>query len=266
MALQRENLAERRAEAWRPPRLEPGRTVLQRLTARLRRFYDLQAGSVWADVEAPLKSARGKVVDVGCGAQPYRSLLSPGVEYVGLDIVEANEHFGYEAPDTLHFDGKQWPAAAKEAQLVLCTEVLEHTLDPRAFLREAFGALTPGGHLLLTVPFAARWHFIPYDYWRFTPSSLKLLLEEAGFTNISVWARGNAVTVACYKAMALSLPLLFPQEGSRGLLATSKRLAGATTLPVCVALALIANLSLLGKGGDDCLGYTVLAQRPGQPG
>src|SRR5688572_33509361 len=101
MLKQRENLAERRAEAWRPPRLEPGRTVLQRLTARLRRFYDLQAGSVWADVEGPLQNARGKVVDVGCGAQPYRSLLSPGVEYVGLDIVEANEHFGYEAPDTL---------------------------------------------------------------------------------------------------------------------------------------------------------------------
>jgi hypothetical protein len=26
-------------------------------------------------------------------------------------------------------------------------------------------------------------------------------------------------------------------------------------------LAIIANISLLGRGGDDCLGYTVLAEK-----
>jgi SAM-dependent methyltransferase len=262
MRKQRENLAERRAESWRPPALEPGRTGAQRLAAKMRRFFDLQAGSLWADVAPPLKAVRGKVVDVGCGAQPYRELLSREVEYVGLDIIDAKEHFGYETPGTLYFDGKQWPAAAKEADLVLCTEVLEHMLEPRVFLREAFDALRPGGRLLLTVPFAARWHFVPFDYWRFTPASLKHLLEEAGFTHVSVWARGNSVTVACYKAMALMLPLLFPQHATP-LQALPTRLAGASTLPLFVTLALIANLSLRAGGGDDCLGYTVLAERPG---
>jgi hypothetical protein len=32
-------------------------------------------------------------------------------------------------------------------------------------------------------------------------------------------------------------------------------------LPLFVLLAVIANLSLSGSGGDDCLGYTVLAVR-----
>lgn len=78
---------------------------------------------------------------------------------------------------------------------------------------------------------------------------------------MSAWARGNSVTVACFKAMALFLPLLFPQGAGR-LRAWPTRLAGASTLPLFVTLALVANLSLRAGGGDDCLGHTVLAQRP----
>lgn len=260
---QRVNFAGRKAEAWRPPPLEPAPGARGRLAMRLRRFFDLQAGSVWADLEGPLESARGKVVDVGCGAQPYRELLPKDVEYVGLDIAAAKERFGYERPDTLYFDGNQWPAGARGADLVLCTEVLEHVLDPRSFLREALATLLPGGQLVLTVPFAARWHFIPYDYWRFTPSSLEHLLGEAGFVDVVVWARGNPLTVACYKAMALWMPLLFPQ-GASGRARWPLQVAGVSTAPLFISLALIANLSLRGSGGDDCLGYTVIARRPGQ--
>jgi hypothetical protein len=113
---------------------------------------------------------------------------------------------------------------------------------------------------MLTVPFAARWHFIPYDYWRFTPSSLKELLTTAGFRKIEVFARGNEVTVACYKAMALLLPLLIPQ-GKKALTAVLFRIIAVPFLPWLLLLAGVGNLSLRGKGGDDCLGYTVLAEK-----
>lgn len=258
----RENLAQRREERWRPPPLEPGRTPLQQGLAKLRRFFDLQAGSAWADIAEQLRDARGKLVDVGCGAQPYRALVPAGVTYVGLDIMEAGERFGYRTPDTLYFDGQQWPEAARDADWILCTEVLEHVLDPRAFLHEAYGALRPGGRLVLTVPFAARWHFVPYDYWRFTPSALAHLLDAAGFADVSVWARGNALTVSCYKNMALLLPWLFPQ-GLSGARALPRRLAGAAALPLVFGLAVTGNWSLRAPGGEDCLGYTVLAERPG---
>ena len=46
----------------------------------------------------------------------------------------------------------------------------------------------------------------------FHSSSLKRLLTAAGFCNIAVFARGNEVTVACYKLIALLLPLLLPQN------------------------------------------------------
>jgi hypothetical protein len=144
---------------------------------------------------------------------------------------------------------------------VLCTETLEHVANPEIPLGEAFRCLAAGGTLLLTVPFAARWHFIPYDYWRFTPSGLDRLLGQAGFVDRRVYARGNAVTVACYKVMALILRLALPQNPSwpaRALL----RILSLPFLPVLLGLAAVANISLAGEGGDDCLGYTVLSKRP----
>lgn len=257
----RANLAERSGDKWRPPALEPGHSALGRALARVRRYFDFQAGSCWADVAAEAKNWRGKVVDVGCGAQPYRSLLPAGMDYVGLDIANAEEAFGYAPPNVIHFDGGRWPAATHDADVVLCTEVLEHVLDPAAALSEAFSALKPGGRLMLTVPFAARWHFVPYDYWRYTPSSLKHLLEAAGFRKVVVHARGGALTVACYKVQALFLPFLMPQQASAGK-AMALRLLASPSIPFFVALAVVGNLSLRGKGGDDCLGYTVTAERP----
>jgi SAM-dependent methyltransferase len=256
----RNNLANRSAEYWKPPPLEAPRTAAQRWAAILRRYFDLQAGSVWNDVADLVAEARGKFVDVGCGAQPYRSLLPSTVEYVGIDIAEAGARFGYEAPDTVYFSGTAWPRQAENADIILCTEALEHVPAPAAFLKEAHRCLRPGGQLVVTVPFAARWHFIPYDYWRFTPSGLKQLLEEAGFSEVRVWARGNPLTVACYKGMALFLPLLFPQGSLPGG-AWLRRIAGAPFTPLLVFLAIVANASLGFEGGDDCLGYTVLAER-----
>jgi SAM-dependent methyltransferase len=257
----RSNLAQRSAEHWRPPPLESPRTTAQRWTASLRRYFDLQAGSVWNDVADLVAEARGKIVDVGCGAQPYRSLLPSTVEYVGIDIAEAATRFGYQAPDTVYFSGAEWPKEAENADLILCTEALEHVPAPAAFLKEAHRCLRPGGQLVVTVPFAARWHFIPFDYWRFTPSGLKQLLEEAGFREVRVWARGNPLTVACYKGMALFLPLLLPQDPLPGR-AWFRRMVGAPFTPLFVLLAFVANASLRFEGGDDCLGYTVLAERP----
>lgn len=226
----------------------------------VRRFFDLQAGSIWRDLAPELKRAQGTLVDVGCGAQPYRPLLNPNVEYIGIDIADVEERFGYAIPGTRYFDGETWPVADASADTVLATETLEHVVDSAHFIQEAHRCLRPGGKLILTVPFAARWHFIPHDYWRFTPSSLALLITGGGFKEPRVYARGNALTVAAYKTMALVLARLLPQKGTR-----AKRIAsmfvGILGVPVFVLGAVIANLSLRSTGGDDCLGYTVLAER-----
>ena len=237
--MKRRNLALRETESWRPPAL--------RDPTAFRRFGDLQLASIWNDLRPLLASETGAVLDVGCGEQPYRSLITRASSYQGLDIAEADERFGYAREDTLYVSGYPWPVVDASVDLALCTEVLEHVLEPSLLLTEVRRCLRPGGRLLMTVPFAARWHFVPFDYWRFTPSGITHLLREAGFADVRVFSRGNPVTVAAQKVIALIAPL----GGMR-----------IPLVPVAAAAAVVGHWSLHRDWGEDCLGYTVVATRP----
>lgn len=257
----RRNLLDCPAEAFRSPVFKANTSLSGRLENRARRFLDLQAGTIWRDLEPELAQASGVVLDVGCGAQVYRELLGSSAVYQGIDTQDAKAHFGYAVPDTEYFEGDRWPVEDESVDCVLCTEVLEHIPDSVPFLSQAHRCLRPGGRLLITVPFAARWHFIPHDYWRFTPSGLGRLLKLAGFTDVRVSARGNPLTVACYKVMALPLMLLFSEHPARvGRL--MRQLTGVLLSPILVLSACVGNGSLIADWGEDCLGYTVTARRP----
>jgi hypothetical protein len=96
--------------------------------------------------------------------------------------------------------------------------------------------------------------------YRATLTPTKMLLSAAGFKGIAVFARGNPVTVAWYKVMAVLLRLAMPQSESlwkRVVL----RATGLPTLHFFIVLALIGNISLFSKGGDHCLGHTAVAFR-----
>ncbi len=246
-------MSDRSTEYWRPPPCSNIGTV--------RRFFDLQAGSIWRDVADALSAAKGILLDVGCGAQPYRCLIPSEVRYRAIDSAAAQDDFGYKAPDTTYYSGPEWPVEDAAVDTVLCTETLEHVLEPQQFLEQAWRCLKPGGQLILTVPFAARWHFIPHDYWRYTPSCLKHLLQSAGFSGIAVYARGTPLTVACYKNMALVVALVMPQV-RRNWKTLVGQVLGICLLPFFGVCALLGNLSLDSAGGDDCLGYTVFARKP----
>jgi SAM-dependent methyltransferase len=253
--LDRENQAQRTTgENWKPV---PCNDV-----SPVRRFFDLQSGTIWNDLVRALGAVNGTLVDVGCGAQPYRRLLRAGTTYIGIDSIEAKTIFGYDMPDTRYYDGFTWPVDDAVADVVLATETLEHVSDTDQFLREAMRVLKPGGTLLITVPFAARWHFIPVDFWRFTPAGLARVFGKNGFENIEVYGRGNAVTVAAYKALAIVAMFVLPQVTSRAA-ALLMRAIGIALLPLFFGLAIAGNISLRFRSGDDCLGYTAFARKPG---
>lgn len=260
MCSKRRNLVHPKGEAWQPPRFRKHGSDGQRFLEWVRRVGDLQAASIWSDVKRELAGAEGDLLDVGCGHQPYRRLLPPGVQYQGLDTLEAQEHFGYSLPGTLIVSGYPWPLPDESFDVILCTEVAEHVLDPAALLAEIRRCLKPDGRLILTVPFAARWHFLPHDYWRFTPSGLDHLLRAAGFTDPVVHGRGNPLTVACQKVLALLPPLVAPSGGTPG-----RRLAGGAAaialLPAAAVAGVLGQISLRRDWGEDFLGYTVVAHR-----
>lgn len=252
----RENFALRTTERWQPPAFRAPRTRRDRIAAAVRRTLDLQAASAWRDLRVLLADAHGDVLDVGSGAQPYRPLLPADARYRAIDDAAAEASFGYATPGTEYFSGDRWPVAEASVDIVLATETLEHVPQPAVFLAEARRVLRDGGRIVLTVPFSARWHYIPHDYWRYTPSSLSNLLGAAGFTDVVVHARGNELTVACAKVMALVLPALFPAGGGTG----ARRVAAGLALPIVCLLALVAHATLRSDGGDDCLGWTATAR------
>jgi SAM-dependent methyltransferase len=121
--------------------------------------------------------AKGNFLDLGCGNKPYQSLYKPlTVSQVGCDVVQSNQNsVDVLCPATdLKFDASQFDT-------VLCTQVLEHVFEHDKLMSEAFRVLRPGGHLILTVPFAWELHEEPYDFFRYTRHALKQLFEQTGF-------------------------------------------------------------------------------------
>jgi hypothetical protein len=124
------------------------------------------------------------VLEIGARHEPrqwWRDLrgqlgVDPGA-WVGLDMEPGH---GVDWVQDITID----TPAPEEFEVVLCSEVLEHVTNPTAALRFCYGALVPGGKVIITVPFAFPVHNYPADYWRFTPDGLRLLLERAGFTDI----------------------------------------------------------------------------------
>jgi SAM-dependent methyltransferase len=66
------------------------------------------------------------------------------------------------------------------ADVIICIEVLEHIPNPHEAVQELARLLKPGGSIYLSVPFSAREHQVPYDYFRYTSFGLEYLFKEAG--------------------------------------------------------------------------------------
>jgi SAM-dependent methyltransferase len=61
---------------------------------------------------------------------------------------------------------------------LLCTEVLEHVVDPFAAVRELRRIVKVGGYILFTTPLNSRIHGPVPDCWRFTEFGLKVMFRD----------------------------------------------------------------------------------------
>jgi ubiquinone/menaquinone biosynthesis C-methylase UbiE len=68
--------------------------------------------------------------------------------------------------------------ASESFNFVVCTEVIEHTLQPFHAIDEIHRILKTGGLLFLTVPYNFRIHGPLPDCWRFTEHGLRALLKD----------------------------------------------------------------------------------------
>jgi SAM-dependent methyltransferase len=114
------------------------------------------------DLRRVLRALGGRVLDVGCGEQPYRDWFSPGAEYVGIDVEPRAGVAAVIDP------GRPWPLESESFDAVICTQVLEHDSAPEHTLAEIERVLRPRGRAVITVPFAYNEHAMPHDYRRWS--------------------------------------------------------------------------------------------------
>lgn len=219
------------------------------------------------------EQASGVLLDIGVSEGPYRTVFEPVVQrYVGLEYPPSILD---KQPDLWKIldrakksvevfgDGRRLPFNDASFDTVLCTEVLEHLSDPSSVLREVTRVLKPGGRLLCTVPFNQPLHELPSDYYRFTPSSLEHLSEQAGLQVESITPRGNFAS-----ATGANLSQFF----LRWLGATSRQSDGSVILSRWRSTLLLPFLALIqvlfhriSKITSDttvCQGYSLVAKRP----
>lgn len=227
----------------------------------IRCLFDLQLKTITDFLRPKLANISNTVLDIGAGNSPWKSFLSEGVQYVGLDTEEANKFNMRKNKEIIYYSGGIFPFSENKFSHALCIEVLEHIFDTEVFLSEIFRCLEPNGKIILTVPWSARRHHLPYDYFRFTPEALEQLFINKGFTDIEIEARGNDFAVVFNKTLCLIQSMLFPKR---------KRLM-VLTFPI--GLILLPNLSLFFilahltmklkiKSHFDPLGFSLTAKKP----
>lgn len=228
---------------------------------RLRCLVDLQLATIARCLRPAMQELAGDVLDVGAGQSPWREWLPPGVPYQGIDVGYAAD-FGMQpsTPDVVYYDGTTMPLESSTFDAVLCIEVLEHAPNPQALLLEMHRVMRLDALLLLTVPWSARRHHIPHDFYRFTREGLAHLLDKCGFVAIEVSERGNDIAAIANKLTVLSIRMLLPKKKLQVLLTwplglACGLLAGAFTLAahICIACGWGAK--------EDPLGYFVRARK-----
>jgi 2-polyprenyl-3-methyl-5-hydroxy-6-metoxy-1,4-benzoquinol methylase len=187
------------------------------------RKFDEFWNSYWLDVQAigPLTYTRFRlmlreirkniaapprhILDIGCGSGGMLRLLArkyPGADRVGIEpsaaaraALPAALSSQVLAGGVLELEG-QLPA--ERADLVVCSEVLEHVQQPGEVLGSLVRLAAPGALLIVTVPAGMR-HWSVQDteaghLTRFEPDEFQALLKSANLQTLHLYTWGGPVS------------------------------------------------------------------------
>ena len=169
-----------------------------------------------------------RVLDTGAGEGRFKPLFAHAA-YVGIDFAQGDPSWKYAGLDVIgRLEELPFPNAAFDH--VLSVVVLEHTPQPGRVIEEFCRVLKPGGMVHLVVPHMWEEHQRPHDFFRFTSSGIRYLLEGSGIRIRKIhpvggffWQLGRRLT---------GVPS-FAQQGWRWLLFPLLAPVFGLVLPLC---------------------------------
>jgi SAM-dependent methyltransferase len=172
--------------------------------------------------------AGAMVLDAGAGEGRFKDLFSDS-HYVGIDFAQGDPSWDYSQLDVA---GRleQLPFSTASFDHVLSIVVMEHTPEPARVIQEFHRVLKPGGMVHMVVPHMWEEHQKPYDFFRFTSSGIRYLLETGGFRIRKIEPVGGFFWQLGRRLMGV---LSFTQQGWRWLLFPVLAPVFGLILPLC---------------------------------
>lgn len=203
---------------------------------------------------------RGRLLDSGCGNQPFKDWYGPLV-----DEVYCLDAAPIEGVDVVGF-ADRLPFAGGTFDTVLATEVLEHVADAEVAAGEIFRVLRPGGHTIITVPFFYPTHEAPYDFRRFTHFGLTSLLERHGLEVVTLESKGGGLLMFAHlfvMAVVAALDGVGYKLGRSRALTTNPLVRAFVAAPQqALGRWLAPKRGVRGSANRTSLGYMAVARRP----
>lgn len=148
------------------------------------RFFQRKIPKFIQKINPKVQTTR-KLLDIGCGDQPYRSFLN-NLNYVGIDNnSEPNALLDeYGSINDLPFNDNSFDIA-------LTVWVLDDVFELEEAFREVARVLKPGGYYYAVEVQSVQLHNPPHDYFRFTPNAMAQLARNNGFDMLNYESYGG---------------------------------------------------------------------------
>ena len=233
-----------------------------------RRFINSSWYRVWlrldGDICFHLRQGRGRLLDIGCNEGRGLGFYSKnGFQAEGLEINENAAGVARERGFIVHTVPLEQFNSTALFDVVVLSNVIEHSLDPLEMLKHVHRLLQPNGQVWISCPNAdslwrnglgrywGHWH-VPFHLWHFSPRSLQEVLTMAQFQALEVQTFSPAIWIAQGLSLAVGRKLRLPIRLYRSAAAIS-----GLTIAMRLFLPIIRQISSASSG--DCL---IITARP----
>lgn len=169
----------RQAKRFEPPKSDP--------------YYELNV-SLTQHLKRNGQELRGKnALDLGCGERPFEKFYE--LYNVNVTTCDVQQNSTGTVDHILDVESGVLPFGDSKFDFVCLFDVLEHIPNDVHAISEINRVLVPGGWVIISVPFMYRFHEIPDDYRRYTPTGIRYLLERGGFAVEEITPIGSAFFV-----------------------------------------------------------------------